>query len=69
MDLCIVYVYIVSISTLGSVECYLQICNTVCSLAGAFGEVFAGLLNDPDKNMVDTRVAVKTIKSEHTIIV
>ena len=40
----------------------------LCSHSGAFGEVFAGILNDPDKNMVDTRVAIKTIKSEHIII-
>ena len=33
------------------------------SHAGAFGKVFAGMLNDPDRDMVDTTVAIKTIKS------
>ena len=43
----------------------LYIC--ICSLAGAFGKVFEGVLNDPDKNMVEVSVAIKTIKSMHTV--
>ena len=31
--------------------------------AGAFGKVFEGVLNDPDKNMADVQVAIKTIRS------
>ena len=37
--------------------------NTCSSHAGAFGKVFEGVFNDPDKNMVDVTVAIKTIKS------
>ena len=36
---------------------------TCSSHAGAFGKVFEGVFNDPDKNMVDVTVAIKTIKS------
>ena len=41
----------------------------ICSHLGAFGKVFEGVLNDPDKNMVDVRVAIKTIKSLYIIYI
>ena len=31
---------------------------------GAFGKVFAGVLNDQEREMMDLPVAIKTIKSE-----
>ena len=31
---------------------------------GAFGKVYSGILNNPANEMVDMRVAVKTIKSK-----
>ena len=38
--------------------------NVVCCWhTGAFGKVFEGVFNDPDKNIVDVTVAIKTIKS------
>ena len=39
-----------------------------CSHAGAFGKVFEGMFNDPDKNRVDVTVAIKTIKSIYTYV-
>ena len=35
------------------------------SLAGAFGKVFEGTLNDLNRNIVDVTVAIKTIKSTY----
>ena len=43
-------------------------CISWCSLAGAFGKVFEGVLNDPDKKMEDVTVAIKTIKSMTSFI-
>ena len=37
------------------------------SHTGAFGKVFEGVLNDPDRNIVDVTVAIKTIKSTITL--
>ena len=45
-----------------------SIINIVHFSAGGFGRVYFGILNDPEKEMRDVQVAIKTIKSKHDIV-
>ena len=59
------YTVVINVMKLHILQNLLQLLlHLTCYLyAGAFGKVFEGVLHDHDKNMVDVRVAVKTIRS------